>query len=318
LRLNNLVGLAAAWALLFGACSGDSDPEPAGQIEQRTVRAQQTDPAISQGIGDHLVTAPPEERRAGKLWLFLPGTGARPDQYTFIATRAAELGYHSIHLSYINDKAVNRVCPGQGPTCHEDMRREIITGEPTSEFVDVDAANSIVSRLTSLVLFLDREFPGEGWATFLRSGQLRWDLITVAGHSQGGGHAAFIAKLYSVERAVLFSATEPAPWTTMPGATPPERYFGFAHELEQLYAGITRSWETLAIPSLVTNVDEGDPPFAGANRLSTAREVCRGDTTSIGYYHNCHIVDAFTPLLDDGQTPAYQPVWDYLIAGGAR
>jgi len=45
--------------------------------------------------------------KKGKLFLFFVGTGALPYHYREILKLAANIGYHSIGLSYPNDKAIN-------------------------------------------------------------------------------------------------------------------------------------------------------------------------------------------------------------------
>jgi pimeloyl-ACP methyl ester carboxylesterase len=62
-----------------------------------------------------------------------------------------------------------------------------------------------------------------------------WSRIAVAGHSQGAGHAAYIAKKYEVDRVLMFSGpqdyfddlAQPAAWEKQPGATAPSRFFAF-------------------------------------------------------------------------------------------
>jgi hypothetical protein len=313
--LRPLASTAALLALV--ACSGSSKssitPTTTPEVTVRAVPSEDTGPGITRAIGDNLVAIGPSDNLLGRLWLFLPGTGARPDQYSLLARRAAQLGFHSIHLAYINNQAVNSVCPGKEATCHEDMRREIITGEDTSPYTVVDPANSIVHRLVALLTYLDRLYPDEDWGRFLDAGRPRWDLITVGGQSQGAGHAAFIGKLYSVARVVMFSGTEPAPWTSVPGATPPDRYYAIAHQLEPIYTPITRSWQNLGIPGSPVSVDSGPAAYQGAHQLFSTYRDCRGDPASNGYYHNCESVDEYTPLLPDG-TSLFQPVWDYLLS----
>jgi hypothetical protein len=70
---------------------------------------------------------------------------------------------------------------------------------------------------------------------FLTDGSPKWKRVIVAGHSQGAGHAAFIGKLFRVDRVLMFSGPqdylddlgEPAPWQARNGATPPSRFFAF-------------------------------------------------------------------------------------------
>ena len=65
-----------------------------------------------------------------------------------ILQNAAAGGYHALGLAYVNDEAVNELCPvGGPPECHSDVRVEIITGDDRSELVEVTPADSIDNRL---------------------------------------------------------------------------------------------------------------------------------------------------------------------------
>lgn len=207
------------------------------------------------------------------------------------------------------------ICAGSNdPNCPELVRLEILDGTDRSTYIDVDRANSIENRLIELLQFLDASYPGEGWGGYLDgAGQLRWDLMAFAGHSQGAGHAAMIGKLHLVHRVALFSGTEPAPWTSQPLATPSDRYYGLVHELEDLYAPIVLSWSYLSIPGALTNVDINSPPYGGSHRLQT--QVVPAGTTPGGApnYHGSVVNDQSTPLAADGQTPLLRAVWVTMI-----
>src|SRR4029453_7482868 len=198
-------------------------------------------------------------------------------------------------------------------TCQEDVRIEVITGAARSTLVSVDVANSIDNRLRVLLTWLDRNFPAEGWSDFLANGEPRWDRVTVAGHSQGGGHAAMIARLRLLRRAGLFAATEPAQWTTTSFATPKTAVFGFVHRLEPSYTGITASWRLMDVVGPITTVDGGTAPFAGSHQLQTGVSTCR-QVAMLDSYHSCVVVDAITPLGADGQ-PVFAPFWPFLLEG---
>jgi hypothetical protein len=120
------------------------------------------------------------------------------------------------------------------------------------------------------------------------------------------------ARLHLVERALLFDATEPAPWTRTAFATPPGRLFGFVHTEEPIYDGIVRSWENIDLPGVLTTVDGAAPPYGDSHRLTTSFLECNGDPESLGFYHNCPVVDDFLPFDDTG-TPLFQPVWDHML-----
>ncbi len=73
--------------------------------------------------------------------------------------------------------------------------------------------------------------------------QLRWDRIVVGGHSQGAGHAAFLAKEHNLAGIIIFAGPGdfvtgrgPAPWLYEENVTPSERmYAGSAQESNNRY-----------------------------------------------------------------------------------
>ena len=280
----------------------------------RTILASDTDPAITDILGAHMVVVGPTARRNGRLLVFYPGTRATADRYSLFLTRAAELGYLAISLAYDNRQSINfEICPRKPESCYEEARLEILTGvESGYDPPNVDPANSAFNRLAKLLVYLDARHPQEGWGAYLSAGTPRWERIVVAGHSQGGGHAAMTARLSETAGALLFGATEPRAWTSAPFATPADRFVALAHAREPNFAGIVRSWANIGIPGVLTNMDETPPPFFGSNRLMTATEACAGDPTSWGYYHNCPVVDDFMAFGEDGR-PVLQYVWDVML-----
>lgn len=284
----------------------------------RTILASETDPAIDDILGAHLVAIGPQAARNGRLLVFYPGTRATPDRYSLFLARAAELGYHAISLAYDNRQSVNfDLCPGQPDDCYEDVRLEVLLGiESGHSPPDVDPDNAAFHRLSRLLSYLHARFPSEGWDAYLQAGKPRWERIVVAGHSQGGGHAAMTARLHETAGALLFSATEPKAWTSTSFATPADRFFALAHAKEPIFAGIVRSWANIGIPGLPTGVEATPPPFLGSHRLTTATEECLGDPESDAYYHNCPVVDDFIALTPDG-TPPLLEVWDTMLEARA-
>lgn len=302
---------AAVIAIGCGGANSISPPTANSEPNQRSVDPSTTAPDIAATTGPHLVFTPPASARTGALLLFLPGTGGRPEQYTTFLRHAATRGLHVVGLAYPNAEAVNDLCPGaSSPTCHEDFRLEVITGEPRSSLVDVNRANSIDNRVRALLVYLDRQYPTEGWGAYLTSSDPRWDRVTVAGHSQGGGHAAMIARLRLVRRAILFNATEPAPWTGSAFATPADRLYGFVHRLEAGSTGITASWRQMKMAGQVVSVDAAAAPYGGAHQLETGLTPVNGLTTHQAY-HQCGVVDAYLPTTTGA--PLFAPMWEYLL-----
>ncbi len=294
---------------------------PPGQAEHamptvRLIAASTTNPLIDDVIGVHHVAIGPANERLGRLLVFLPGTTAPPQIYSQIIESAATQGYHTIGLAYVNPDAVNVLCAGMGASgCQEMVRREIILGSDESTLVDVDFNNSIVNRLEQLLAYLETIAPNEGWDDYRDSmGQPRWEIVVIAGHSQGAGHAAFIARLERVARAVLFSGTEPALWTQAGDfVTDATNIWAFGHGLEAFFGAFQGSWDNIGIPGAPVSVDGVLPPFGASQQLSTSNTDCSGNRAANGFYHNCHVVDGWMPPpLPDG-TPFFEYAWIELF-----
>ena len=222
-----------------------------------------------------------------------------------------------IGLSYDNRNSVNfDICRGvpSEERCHRDARTEILLGiESGFSPPDVDPDNAALSRLVGLLEWLDDGFPEEDWADYSSGPEiddLQVDRITFAGHSQGGGHAAFTARLYNVNRALFFNATEAALWTTEDLATSPDRLFAARHTAEFGAGAMGRSWDQLELPGVDQSLD--DAPTYDANRYITAREDCGGQGNAA--LHNCFVGDDFLPPDVDGEA-AFVALWDAMLIG---
>jgi hypothetical protein len=232
---------------------------------------------------------------------------------------AASRGYHAIGLSYPNPTAVGVLCADDvDPECFWDVRREIITGINTSARVQITPANAIINRLEKLLTYLAGRYPNEGWGAFLGNGAVDWSRVTLAGHSQGGGHVGVLAKLVSLDRAVYFSSPAdwrqqrdvPATWLSRPNVTPASRQYAFIHEQDQLVpvAQARANWVALGLDAFgaVTNIDATASPFGGSHQLTT-----RAVPVVAGSYHGATVVDAATPRTTSG-APLFEAAWIYL------
>jgi hypothetical protein len=299
---------------------GPTDPEERPPSVIRQIVPALTDSAIDVSSDPHVAVNPsPVITPAGKLFVFLPGTGGIPTRQQLILATAAAHGVHAIGLAYPNDSAVGVLCADDvDPDCFWDVRREVITGVNTSTRVHVTPANAIVNRLERLLSYLQAQYPSEGWGRFLVDGRIDWQQVTVAGHSQGGGHAGVLAKLVSLHRVVYFSspadwrqvANTPATWLSRPNVTPASRHYAFIHEQDQLVPQwqARANWIAIGLDTFgpVTNIDGMTPPYGDTHRVTT-RAVPRLE----GAEHGATVVDAATPRSPSG-TPLFEPVWRYL------
>ena len=332
----NALSRAAVLALVVivsAACGGGGDsatapaPPPSG-VSAATVIAVDvvaTDAAVSSAFGtSHYAYINRSVTARNRLFVFFGATDAPPQRYALIGSAAANAGFHSIGLAYPNGPdPVNApaLCGGSAdPDCTGKIRAEVQTGIDTSALVSVDTANSVQNRLTKALLYLHQQYPADGWDQYLGVGDLRWDLIRVSGLSQGGGTAGYLAKQKSVDRVCFFSSPadwdvvggQPSPWVLAPGATPPDRIYGFDSQLDPIvvYPRILRTWTALGLDAFggPVNVD-GVVAYGGTHELTTAL----GSVTAA---HTGTAADSTTPIDTANKsvaypagTPVYLPVW---------
>jgi hypothetical protein len=281
------------------------------------VQPQATDNAIDNWLDPHYVAIDPTVPLKGKLFLFFCGSYGSPNRQRDIIHCAAQGGYHAIGLSVPNTWRIAEVCANSlDEFCHEKARLEIIDGERRNNLIQVDSSNCLINRLTKLLLYLDRQLPHQGWRQYFDGHELQWQAMIVAGHSQGAGHAALLAKDYRVDRVVMFSGPAdtsrvlgtPAPWISAYHITPAECYYGFTHVLDVGIEKLIYAWELLGMANYgpVINIDDEQSPYQHSHCLVTGIQPARP-----GKFHGSVVVDHATPRLRTGG-PVLKEVWRYL------
>lgn len=341
--------LALGMVFALGSCGGDSTggggappvviaptpppapptapppPPPTIASVERDVAPATTNPALTDNLSAHFAINPGSASARNRLFVMLPGTTAIPRFYRLIVRAGAARGYHSIGLTYPNDEAVGTICAGSArPDCAGEVRREIITGSDLSPLVAVTPPNSITGRLTSLLAYLHATYPSEGWGQYLVGGQPNWSQITVAGHSQGAGHAGYMAKLHVMDRAVMFAGPgdvgnnpgSPAVWIALPNATPAARQYGFIHRADELVpvalAEFNWSQIGMGVFGASISVDSSAAPYGDRRQLTTNIAVAVNPIApTTAPAHGAPVVDVSTPLTASGE-PLFLPVWIYM------
>src|SRR4030095_5188874 len=190
-----------------------------------------------------------------QLLIFFPGSCGPPRFYQSFLREAANDGYHVIGLTHPNCPEINATCNAQqpiDPDCQEQMRMERLEGIDASPLITVLPSDSIINRIVKLLGCLEATHPGEGWGMFLDGTAPRWSSIAVAGHSQGGGHAANIGRLHGVSRAIMRDWVDvvhgvgPARWLAKPKATPADRYYGLYHT-GSFPVAVALGWDALGV-----------------------------------------------------------------------
>jgi hypothetical protein len=256
----------------------------------------------------------------GKLLFFIGGTGSHTIDFTEFVNLAATLGYHCVVVAYRDTPEVASVCKNSTDSfCYNLYRQQVCYGTPVST-ANVDTFNSLVVRMQNLVTYLDTTYPAAGWGQFIAGGQPVWSKIAIAGHSQGSGHAMYIAKTNHCERALLFSGSDdislyyqaPALWEAWPSATPDSSLYGFLslgnegipyadQYLIQQLLGVTVSGDSV-------DADTASPPYHHTHELYTDLTPLHSGAAS---YHCSTVCNFFTPI--SGGTPVYNPIWTYML-----
>ena len=238
----------------------------------------------------------PSGTPSGFLVLLLNGSGGSPGQLSIDPSRnlfaaAAESGHHVLAVAYRSDVAVAVMC-GRRPDCYGATRATLLSGVledgADASLADIREDEGIIPRIDQALRALDASRPGAGWAAFVHDpgpspagDRIAWERIITSGHSQGGGHAAYLAKLFPVVRVVQFSSTcdapggVPAPWTAAGSGwatSPAAAFLGFS--APTVFTGGVPTGGDLNCPyHLAVWKNLGMPPWSQADDASTCAGV---------------------------------------------
>jgi hypothetical protein len=272
-------------------------------------------PAVRPQFNHHLVWLDASRNGNPKLLLYLPGFEGKPRCCESFEQEAARLGYHVIALMYENEWNLVTICGGStDPDCSGDMRMEIIDGVDRSPFVATSRANSIDNRLTKLLIYLDREYPEEGWSRFLKDGSPKWSQIAIAGHSFGAGQAALIGKIRHVDRVIMLAGPGPEgadAWVSV-GKTPVVKYFQLAHLRDRGAAKIAAHVSALGLERFGAAVtpELSAPPYSGTHVLITDLEPAGG---YVDIFPHLSIAVDMRLARDGAGVPLLGDAWRYLL-----
>ena len=195
----------------------------------------------------------PQGTARGTLVVLLNGSGSTPSELTIdpgrnLFTAALESGNHVLAVAYRSDVAIAQMCDSSRPDCYGASRRTLLTGVfaagADNSLLDIRADEGIIARIDQALRYLMAVRPQAGWDAFVvgpaaatPADRIAWQRIIASGHSQGGGHAAYLGKLFPLVRVVQLSSTcdapagVPAPWTAADSAwvtSPVAAFFGLS------------------------------------------------------------------------------------------
>ena len=229
-------------------------------LTQFTIYPSTTDSTITLLDTPHRVAYNPSSRQ-GKLLLWMPGTnGIAEKSVPDLLATAIEQGYRVISLQYNTSVAIAQVCKGEAlddnANCAEDVRMKRVYGENTTDLITDEPQDAILNRFVKLLLFLTKYDKEGNWEAYLENNEPKWDQIAVAGQSQGGGMACFIAKRERVARVISFSGgwdysaeNTIAGWYAKESETAVDRWYATYNVAEPAASVIIETCQAMAIPA---------------------------------------------------------------------
>lgn len=243
----------------------------------------------------------------GKLVLYLSGTLENPEVQSDFATRACSLGFAAVALSYPNEVDSRTACTSNS-ACYENFRREIVYGQDVApDPIRVNQTNSILGRFLGVMAYLaerERYFPA--WASLHERVAMRdFSQVVVAGHSQGAGHALYIAREFPVERVIMLGGVTDrvnsglsnnmapawiASWSNMTSRTSSSRFFGFNHQDDgvAIYRQVLSNYDSLMLPAAECDFLEAGAYPMGCHRVRVPTARCGGSDA-----HNAVMLGTF-------------------------
>jgi hypothetical protein len=299
--------------------NNDNSNSNTGVLHTYKVLPRDTDSDMDETNKPHYAFVDSGITLKGKLVVFMGGTNSAPNQYQAFPEVAASLGYHVIDLNYLNTVTTLDCKDADDVDCFTKYHEEIIFGNDVSALVDVNASNSIVNRILKLLQYLHQQHPQDGWEQFFTNNTLNYEKFVMAGHSQGGGHAAYIAYKFEVDRLIMFCSpadysekySSPATWCTETFATPADRFYGLMHRRDDTVPpeDTHAIWQSMQLLTDSDTISADGIAYKNTRALSTN---LRADTASTSHStHDVPVMDKAKPA--PGDYAHLKDVWNYLL-----
>ena len=301
--------------------SGNINNVDTFQLYEYNISPSATNPNISNYNNNHLVCFDNRATSINKLFVFLPGTTGTPSYYKLIVKKAAALGYHAIGLTYPNNSDIYTSAASNSSLDEfGKCRQEIFDGTDQTSGVTVNSDNCIKNRLYRLLTYLQSHYPNQNWSQYILNNDINWVKIVIAGHSQGGGHAFYIAKQVLVDKAISFSSIDwnstlsaSASWVSQQGAAPISKFYSFNGIRDQIFAygNVQTQIAEMGLQGPAMSIDTNTAPYSNSHTLTTEA------TPAISLLfpdHNITSLDSYVPKDGSGNVATtFDRAWEYLL-----
>lgn len=315
------------------------------------------------GDADHFVinAAGTADYKPDRIMIYLPGTTDRPELSSCLLKSISESrNIPTVGLSYAylssGDSFRNGKCKAlfdDGGTiddqvnCLTEQHKDAIDGgdfgathskaaSPDVSFWDeVKPNNSITARLGYLMKYLDTQHPEQGYKKFYDEPTdslypvPKWQKFVVMGHSQGAGHAAYLAQTRKISGAIMVSGPQDECidcdegtdfW--IDGSYPTKRFTAFASADEPLVGVMKDNWSRMTTRWTKDPIDIGFSLKAdkSACEAPILTSIKYANTSTCGGKEHCSTaIDDSVPFIEqtDGSVKTLYSygVWKSLVKG---
>ncbi len=284
LHIKQLV-MVSLFFVSAGHINAQADRPSIDTTVYKTIRVKPSaaDASVTYWDSAHAIYYDPKIRN-NKLLLWLTGTGGSTNNVpvNFFKT-ALEQGYRIIALSFISVPAVAQICTGSNldanSNCAADFRRRRIYGDNDFSLIADKPQDAIIPRLIKLLQYLIKNDATGNWSQYLETGMNKpfWSRIAIAGQSQGGGMAQFIAQNENIYRSISFSGgwdysssadKQIAGWYFNKNVTPMENWYATYHVNESAAVSLQEICAALKITAghvFALDKQLGNAAAAGSN-----------------------------------------------------
>jgi len=271
--------LGFVFFLAFTGCDQHSEPYQTPTRFSYMVLPQSTDDSIASSTVHHYAFVDTRISQAGRLLVFLGSAGSAPQNYASLNKTATNLGYYVINLSYLNS-IDGQACASQtDDNCFANFHEEMIFGVDKSTLIGINKFSCLTNRILKLLQHLHKLNSHNGWDQFYEGNELLYSKFVLAGHGQGGGHAAYLAQKVSANRLVVFSSPndfsevtgKPAPWLTNGFATVATEFYGLTHKKDSIL-DISKQyaiWKGMGMLEVADTVTADSSNFGNSKGLVT-------------------------------------------------
>jgi len=270
------------------------------------IKPSEADPRVHAWDSVHVVYYDPKIKN-NKILLWLTGTnGSTKNVPTKFFKTALDQGYRIVALSFMSTPGVSQLCVGNrlkdNADCAAQFRRKRTYGDNNFSGIPDQPQDAIIPRLVKLLQYLSKNDKEGHWSQYLddQAGKPAWNRIAIAGQSQGGGMAEYIAQNEKVSRIISFSGgwdysdsknKKIAGWYAQKFTTPLENLYATYHTKEAAATELAEICQTIHIPK--------DHSFALDQPLLTEKNK------SPNPYH-----------VEGIKNPVYKPVWIKMLGSG--